>query len=51
MVIGPDGKEYSEEELREIADDALTVGLTLDEVSKEFKPFYAQYLKEKGKIQ
>ncbi len=51
MVIGPDGKKHSEVELREMADDALTMGVELDEVSEEFMPFYAKYLKEKGKLQ
>jgi hypothetical protein len=51
MVIGPDKKEHSEVELREMADDALTMGVELDEVSEEFMPFYASYLKEKGRLQ
>ena len=51
MVVGPDGKKHSEVELREMADDALTMGVELDEVSEEFQAFYAKYLKEKGKIQ
>jgi len=51
MVIGPDKKEHSEVELREMADDALTMGVELDEVSEEFMTFYAKYLKEKGRLQ
>jgi len=51
MVVGPDNKKHSEAELREMADDALTMGVQLDEVSEEFQEYYAQYLREKGKIQ
>jgi hypothetical protein len=51
MVIGPDDKKYSEVELREMADDALTMGVELDEVSEEFQTYYASYLKEKGQMQ
>ena len=51
MVVGPDKEEHSEVELREMADDALTMGVQLDEVSEEFQEFYAKYLKEKGKLQ
>ena len=39
-----------QEEL-EWCEDALTMGIELDEVSGPFQAMYAKYLKEKGQLQ